>query len=301
MISEQGAFKLTHDEYHADPCPVPSMSRGTVVDILSSPAKAFWNHPRLNKELKDDRDESKFNQGSAAHNLLLEGGSRIAVISGFDDWKKQAGRDARDDAMNNGMIPLLEKTFDSLCLMVGSAKVQIAASELGLSDLPGTGQAEMTYIAKDGETWERCMVDWISNDGGLILDYKTTGTSAHPSKFSRHISDMQYPIQHVWYRRVVQMATGIAPRFVWIAQEDEPPYLCSFMGIDPMNEAIAQEKVEWAVRLWRKSMEYNEWPGYPRRICYAEPKPWELTEWEEKKAAYKTIYGEQGQETKIPF
>jgi len=260
------------------------MSRGTVVDLLNVPARAFYNHPRLNPQPKEEKDESKFDLGSAAHDLLLEGGKKIFVVTGFDSWKKDAAQEARAAAREVGKIPLLQKQFDLASAMTKAAKAEIRqCEELGIQDLPSEGRAEMTYIFNDEGTWERCLVDWASNDETIILDYKTTKVSAHPSRFSRHIGDMQYHIQHAWYRRVVQGVTKKRAKFVWIAQEEEPPYLCSFMGIDPMHADMAEQQVESAVKIWRRCTETGVWPGYPRRICYASATPWSLAEWEAKR------------------
>ena len=285
MIGE-GCHKISSDAYHADPCPEPSMSRGTVIDLLNVPAKAFYNHPRLNPQPKEEKDESKFDPGSAWHDLLFEGGKKVYIVLGFDDWKKKDAQEARKAAREAGRIPLLEKQFVLASAMVESAVKQIReCEELGIKSLANEGKAEMTYIFNDGGTWERCLVDWISNDGSLIIDGKSTKVSSEPGRFSRHISDMQYQIQYAWYRRVVQGVTGKWPKFAWIAQEEEPPYLCSFNSIDPMYADMAEQQVEYAVKLWRSCMESGKWPGYTNRICYAGVKPWALAEWEEKKAA----------------
>ena len=284
MIGE-GCFKIPSEDYHADPCPSPSMSRGTVIDILDSPARAFQKHPRLNPQPEDEKDESKFDPGRAAHDLLLEGGTKVFVVTGFDDWKKKDAQEARKAAREAGMIPLLQKQFDLAKSMTDSAKKQLSeCSDLDRCSL-ADGKAEMTYIYNDAGTWERCLCDWISNDQTICIDFKTTKTSANPSRFCRHISDMQYHIQYAWYRRVVKGVTGKAPNFIWLVQEEEPPYLCSFMSIDPMYADMAQQQVELAVKLWRSCMASGKWPGYTNHICYAGVKPWDLSEWEEKRQA----------------
>jgi hypothetical protein len=283
---EEGIHKIVADVYHADPCPVPSLSRGTIIDLLDSPARAFYNHPRLNSPHDLEGDESKFDQGSAAHDLLLEGGKKIFVVPGFDDWKKKAAQDSRSETRKIGLIPLLQKQFDLASAMTEAAKVQIRqCSELGVDDLSEEGLAEMTYIFNDAGTWERCLVDWISFNQELILDYKTTKMSANPTAFSRHISNMKYQIQHAWYRHVVRGAAKMEqyPSFVWVVQEEEPPYLCSFFGLDLAHEDMAQQQIQRGIKLWRKCMKSGKWPGYPTRICYAEAPPWTLAEWEIKK------------------
>jgi hypothetical protein len=288
LISTPGVYKIESEFYHADPCITPSLSRGTILDLLNKSCSHTWyNHPRLNPAYKKAEDlEGKFSSGSAAHDLLLEGGKKIFVVAGFDDWKKKEAQEARKAAREIGQIPLLQKQYDLAYAMTEAAKVQIKHSpEVGADDLAIEGLAEMTYVFNDSGIWERCLVDWISFNQTLILDYKTTKTSANPSKFSRMISNMDYQIQYAWYRHVVRGAAKLNdyPTFVWIVQEEEPPYLCSFFGLDPLHEEMAKEQIDRAVRVWRKCMKSGKWPGYTNRVCYAEAPPWTLAEWEQKK------------------
>jgi len=282
---KQGSYKISSDDYHNDPCPEPSLSRGTIIDLLDSPARAFYNHPRLNPVPKEEKDESKFDQGSAAHDLLLEGGKKIFIVSGFDDWKKKDAHEARKAARKSSYIPLLQKQFDLVYAMTEAAKTQIKeCSDIGVGDLSAEGEGELSYIWMESNgVWCRCRPDWIKKDRTLILDYKTTGTSVNPDKFSGNINEMGYPIQSVFYRRGVETIEKKKPNFFFVAQEDKPPYFCSFHGIDFQNEDMAQEKVSFSIDLWGKCLKYDKWPGYPKRICYAEPKPWDLAAWEMKK------------------
>jgi hypothetical protein len=286
MQLETGVHRISAEEYQADPCPEPSLSRGAIIHLLDCPAKAFWNHPRLNPDFpKDERDEAKFDQGKATHNLLLEGGNKIFVVEGFDDWKKSAAKEARYEVRGIGKIPLLTKQFDHVSAMIEAARRKIREySDLGISDMAKEGDAELSYLWQDNfGVWCRVRPDWIKKDRTLIVDYKSTGTSANPDDYSGHINKMDYPTQSVFYRRGVAAVEGTTPDFVFIAQSDEPPYLCSFHGIDVMNEDMAVEKVEVAIKLWAHCLKTGKWPGYANRIYYAEPSPWDLAAWEIKK------------------
>ncbi len=279
----QGSYKISSEEYLADPCPEPSLSRGTIIDLLDSPARAFWNHPRLNPQPPEEKEETKFDIGKAAHDLLLEGGDSIFVVLGFDDWRKKEAQEARKAARAAGKTPLLEKQFLEVCKMVGVAQTSVAnCIELGITDLRAEGDSELTYIWAEKEVgiWCRIRVDWIKKDRSLILDYKSTATSVNPEIFSGHVNKMGYGIQSVFYRRGVKAVEGKEPNFVIMAQETEPPYFCSFHGLDLQNEDMGKQKVEWAIKKWKECLVIGKWEGYPNRVCYAEPKPWELAEWE---------------------
>ena len=80
MIETAGVYQMPAEEYHADPCPEPSLSASLIKTLLArSPLHAWHEHPRLNPNVvKEERKE--YDRGSAAHALLLEGEDRMAVI-----------------------------------------------------------------------------------------------------------------------------------------------------------------------------------------------------------------------------
>ena len=70
---QEGRHIISFEEYLADPCPIPSLSRSTIKDLVSkTPRHAFWNHPKLNKEFKPEESEKKFDIGTAAHSVFLQ-------------------------------------------------------------------------------------------------------------------------------------------------------------------------------------------------------------------------------------
>lgn len=133
MVNSPGVYKITSEEYHADLCPIPSLSRSTIKDLLfRSPAHAWFNHPRLNPDYKEQTEE-KFDKGTAAHSLLLEGSDNIEVIDA-DDWRSKAAKDLREVARKEGKTPLLTHQYKESKTMVDSAMDQIrGCKELGIT------------------------------------------------------------------------------------------------------------------------------------------------------------------------
>ena len=276
MISNPGAYKIPAEEYHSDPVVNPSLSRGVIMDILfRSPLHAWANHPRLNPACKPTNDH-KFDIGQAAHSLFLEGIDKAEIIEA-DNWMKKESKERRDQAWQDGKIPLLTKEYDRVSEMVCAANKALGASEL--SGLFDGGDAELTYVWKDGPSWCRVRLDKITKDREIVLDYKTTGTSANPEDFIRLILSKGYDVQEVFYRRGVKAVEGIDPKFILMVQENEPPYPCSFIGLSPEFHAMAEQKVIRGIDLWGNCMASGEWPGYPPRICWIDPPAWALN-WE---------------------
>ena len=276
---DPGVYQMSHELYHADPCPVASLSRGTIMDLLNEcPKRAWFNHPRLNPAYRPDDDE-KFDIGKVAHSLFLEGIDKVEVLN-YDDWRKKEAQILRDDARKNDRIPLLKKQYDSVIELVEAAHKALFESELQL-DL-GMGDSELTYIWREDEAWCRVRPDWISKDRKIILDYKTTGSSADPDAFVKSIISYGYDVQESFYRRGVKSVEGKAPKFFFMVQETSEPYLCSFIALPPMFQSLGEQKVNWGLDIWRRCMETNRWPAYPNKVCFVDVPAWALTQWEYK-------------------
>ncbi len=282
-ITSPGVYRMSLEEYHADPCEKVSLSRSTIIDLLSrSPGHAYFNHPRLNPNFQKDEGEKKFDVGQVAHSILLEGLDNAAVIEA-EDWRTKAAKEARDKARNEGKVPLLLHQFDEVKVMVESAHKQIlACKELGISDLQRDGDSEDSYFWQEEDTWLRVRPDWVSKDHKLIIDYKTTGISVNPSEIGRHIINMAYDVQDSLYSRGVKAVHGVDPKFIFIFQETEEPYFCSFIGLPPEFLEMGKQKVEYGIFLWRECMERNEWPAYPNQVCWVDLPVWASLAWEKR-------------------
>lgn len=280
MIDKPGVYKLSSEEYHADPCPVASLSRSTIKDLLfRSPAHAAYNHPRLNLDYKEEVAD-KFDKGTAAHSLLLEGSDNIEVIEA-DDWRTKEAKSLRDVARKAGKTPLLKHQYEETKVMVIEAMRQIrGCPELGISSLDEDGEAELSYVWQEEKNWLRVRPDWISSDKKLILDLKFTGVDANPSQLSRQVITMGYSIQAALYSRGVKALEGIVPHFVFIFVETAEPYLCSFVGLTPSFMEMGIQQVEFGKHIWEECMNTGKWIGYPNKVCWLEPPPWALASWD---------------------
>ncbi len=258
-------------EYHADPCPAPSLSSGIAKILLAkSPRAAWFAHSKLNPNAVRE-DESKFDIGTSAHAMLLEGDSSGIVVVEADDWRTKAAREARDAAHAAGKTALLARHADDVRAMVDVAKTFIANSEIaGLWD---DAKSEQTIIWQEQETWLRTRLDRLTTDRRIAFDYKTTG-DASPDVFLRQIPRMGYHIQESFYRRSVRALGHDDPRFVFLAQEVEAPYDCALYGCEPGMQAIADAKVDAAISKWRTCLATGNWHGYSGRVHWCSAPAW---------------------------
>lgn len=282
-INTPGVYDIPAEEYHADPCPEPSLSNSIAKTLLGkSPRHAWLAHPRLNPD-HEAKDNKKYDVGSAAHALLLEGQDAVEVIAA-DSFRTKDAKTARDAAYAAGKIPLLTEQAADVAAMQIAALAQLKSHEEAFAAF-ATGKPERTLIwQEDGGTWCRARLDWLDEGRGYIWDYKTT-TSAHPDDWQRRLFDLGYDMQEAWYRRGVK-ALGLCddPQFRFIVQEVEAPYALSVIGLTPGTMMLGEMKVWRALETWRWCLANNRWPGYPSQTCYIEPPPWELGKIEEMKA-----------------
>lgn len=273
-----GIHKMPMAAYLADPCVAPSLTAGLADTILRQSAlHAKWQHPKLSPDYRQEED-TKFDIGTAAHSLILEGDDKVAVVE-FNDWRTKAAQEQRDLARTNGMTPLLAKHYKAVKEMVAVAREFMKNCEIGAS-LAGA-QPELTVIAKDGDIWLRARPDLTSKDNRILVNYKTC-ENASPEVFSRQIGRMGYDVSAAFYERAMKRLGHRAEEF-FIAQEITPPYACSLHGLDPAAREIAEEKVELAIAIWAKCLKTGRWNGYPGRVHYTAPSSYEMAEAEERR------------------
>ena len=282
-VDKPGLYSMTLPEYIADPAPEPSLSASAAHTLITQTAiHAYMRHPRLNPGAP--REESKVADiGTIAHGLLLEGDESRIVLIEADDWRTKDAKEKRDAAYAEQKIPLLGKQLGPIRKMVEVARSAIAHSELASAFAPQAGKAEQTMVWEEKGIWLRSRPDWLTNDRELIIDYKTTGTSAAPLAWMRgpmlgNGCDLQAVLG---LRGLRELFNARNPQFVFMVQEQEPPYAVSFVGLSPTFLHMAESKLDRAMQLWGDCTMTNCWPGYPSRICWVDPPVYAAIEEEE--------------------
>ena len=222
--------------------------------------------------------------GTAIHDVLLEGVDRIVEIDALD-WRTKDAKTLRDEARTQGKIPILKHKAIQVWHAVNAAKEYIAKSEIaGVFD---DGKPEQTIIWKEGEMLCKARPDWLTTDRSILLHVKTTQGSAQPDSWIRNmLTGMGYDVAVAFYERGLFENTPMEQmrrdsKSVFLVIEQNPPYGCSLIGLDPAMQDLAARKVERAIATWQRCKATGIYPAYPSRICYAAPKPWELAAEEE--------------------
>lgn len=259
--------------YHQDAvADEPTISRSFIHTMIQRSARHAWaNHPRLNPEWIAPEDEEKFDLGTAAHSIFLEGIDNVEVVYA-NDWRSKAAKEARDLARSHGRVPLLEKYYDRLSRMLEALAEK-------MPDGWFTGDKEQTVVWSDRGVLCRARLDSYDLATLTIDDYKTTSKSAAPDAWSRSMLSSGFDIQAAFYLR----GTG-ADRFRFLVQETFEPYEVQIFEVAPDALALANRKIDWALDTWKRCMETNEWPGYPERTAYVTLPPWADQQWFDREA-----------------
>lgn len=280
QITKPGIYdSVPMDAYIADPCPDPSLSRGTIERlVMRSPAHAYHEHPRLGGGSRSSSAAADL--GSAAHGMLLGGAERIVWVDA-KNWMTKAAKEKRDEARARNLIPMLERKREPLESMVAVAYRKLRELGAGFD-----GRREHTVCWLDGgDVWCRARPDWMDTNNGLIIDYKTT-ENADPDAFIRNMITNGYDIQAEWYVRglsAIESPSRFSFTFVFLVQETAPPYLCSVIGVGEQMTEMAKEKIAAGLKLWRHCRRENKWPGYHPDVHYAEPPSWAQWDWEQRR------------------
>lgn len=280
-IDKPGCFDIPADEYHADPCPTPSLSSGTIKALLHrSPRHVWTGNVRLNPDAETVHKEA-FDIGTAAHTLMLGTGEDIAVIDA-DSWRTKDAKAERDAAYAAGKTPLLAHQYADVKAMVFAGRAQLDAHhDASGAFLDGIGEQSLFW--KEGPVWARARLDWMPTVSTVFPDYKTTSASANPDSWARTGFDIGSDIQAAWSLRGIRAVMQIEdPRFVFVVQETYAPYLLSVVTLSPSALGMAERKIDEALATWEWCLKNDKWPGYPAHTCTIDAPGWQEKAWLER-------------------
>jgi hypothetical protein len=269
---------MTAEDYHADPCPNPSLTQSVAKVLLQrSPLHAWHAHPKLNPDYQHD-DATKFDIGNIAHKMLLGRGKEIVVLEGFDDWRKKDAQALREVAASEGKLAVLGKHAARADRMVNAARAQLELRGLGdLFGADGDSEAVVAWI-EDG-FWFRQMIDWLSDDRLIFADYKTTDESAAPDALARKMVNDGWHIQAAMGERGLSAIGFDTARFLFVVQEASVPYALSVVEVGPDALTMGRKMLDAAAITWKRCMAADRFPGYPLDITTPEFPGWAEQQW----------------------
>lgn len=281
VITQKGIYDIPEAEYHADPCPTPSLSNSVgKILIDESPMHARAAHPRLSPARVEVEVTEVIRMGTAFHSLLLGKGAKVFEVK-FDNYTKAAAKESRDAATESGLVPLLSKNYDAVQEMCAAAIPQMKRH----ADLEGffaPGRSEAVIAWQEGKEWCRGMVDRLPDDLRYpAFDLKGTMLSASPKKWDRRLVDA-YRTQDRFYNRGLREIEGRdRPAMRFVIVEMKAPYAVSVLTPAPSLQAVAENEVDRAIQIWNACMESGNWPGY-EYTAHVEAPSWILRDYDEQ-------------------
>ena len=144
------------------------------------------------------------------------------------------------------------------------------------------GQTELSYFWDDlGTIKGKCRPDWISNDGSIVVDVKTT-IDASPRGFQRSISTWGYHLQLGWYLRGLQKLGLDSYDFIFIAIEKTPPFCVGVYRANQEMINFAMKELDQLMPEIQTAMVSNEFPDYTPEITSIGLPPWMIDKKEQQ-------------------
>lgn len=284
MIREPGIYlDVSSIDYFADCCPAPSLTQSVAkVLIDQSPAHARLEHPRLRPPLaSEDEPAEKYDSakaiGDAAHAMMIGRGKSIHEAK-FDNFKTKAAQEFRD--ANDGGVVVLSKHLRRAAAMVNAARDALALTGWEASFEDGNGEVVIAW--QESGLWFRSLIDWKANGRPVCYDLKTSGMSVAPHSIGMMIEKAGWHIQAAMHERgldVLEPHDAGRRKFRFLAQENYPPYAVTPVELDEHWMTLGRKKLQFAVDIWRRCIETDNWPAYPLVPMVPEYPGFRETQW----------------------
>lgn len=295
-VTEPGLYRMTAAQYHADPCPEPSLSSGAIRKMLErTPRHAYCEHPRLGGQ-RQESSSPAMTLGTVVHSLILGAGRELVVIEA-DSYRTKAAQEQRESALKAGLTPIIREQYDKARAMAMSAYRELELLSL-VGDALVSGRPEIVAIWREGDIWCRSMMDLcptaIDADGWwTIHDLKTTQMALDLNTIARHVVGNGYDIQSAWYSRGLESLLGPTARvrFRFLFIESDSPHLCAAFVCDGKMQTTGEQKVIAGLSIWQRCLSTGIWPGYSTDVLRLEPPKYSETQWAEREAGDPLIVG----------
>lgn len=254
---------LENADYHRHPAVSKSQ-----LDLIARSPLHYWARYVDPKRVEPEPTQAMI-LGSALHTHVLELDTwderYIAAPDGIDRRTK-AGKEAwaafEADAAGR---QVLSRADADLIQHMGVAVYSHPAAAM-LLNLPG--QAETTHMWIDASTGLecKCRPDWLTRDGSLVVDLKTT-EDASPAGFRKSISSWRYHVQAAWYLHGLEQATGRRPdQFIFVCVEKKPPHAVAVYATDSEMIGAGYETAMRDLQLLADCKKADNWPSYSDQV-----------------------------------
>jgi hypothetical protein len=280
-IAEPGVYDLPASAYHRDPVAGGSLSSTGARRILPPACPAMFKYWREHPQ----PPKNAFDLGHAVHSDVLDAGEPIVVIDA-DDYKKQATRQAREEAYATGKVPLLPHELEQTKAAADAIRDHPVAGPL----FARAGPAEQVLVWRDRLTGVMCraMLDkQIPGQRLIVADLKTT-KSAEPTSVAKSVDNYGYHQQGAFYLdgiRTLGLHGDTEPAFVLVFVEINPPHLITVVQLDPNALMWGDRLNRKAISTYHRCVTTNQWPAYTDGVVSVDLPMWTTRHLEDAWAA----------------
>ncbi len=276
-----GLHRISADRYHSDPMREPSLS-STLARLMigQSPLHAWTASPRLNPNF-EPKDTKVFDIGRGFHREVLGAGEEFLAIPEVLLAKNGAASTTEakafiEECRAAGITPVKAAEAAEIKAMADSARRCLESMSMEIDP----AHSEIAVLAEIDDVMCRALIDNIPVNKPYLVDLKST-TDASPDACVRAVVNYGLDLQIAHYLDCHYAATGERRTMRLVFVEKAPPYEVGVVELydgrhiadltDPARDADwmqdAHEKARDARYLWRRCLDANRWPGYPRQVA----------------------------------
>ena len=261
---------MNNTDYHAH----AAVSKSHLDQVARSPLHYWARYLDPNRIVPEPTPAMAI--GSAVHTHVLEldqWDARYVSAPDGIDRRTKAGK-AEWEAFTTaatGRTVLPKADADLVMRMAHSVFTHPAAAML----LALPGKAETTHMWTDAATGLQCKCrpDWLTDDGRLLVDLKTTEDAGRG--FAKSIAQWRYHVQASWYLDGIEQATGTRPeQFLFLCVEKKAPYAVAVYAADAEMIAAGAQTAARDLDVLATCKAANAWPGYSDQIEPISLPPW---------------------------
>ncbi|WP_102157677.1 PD-(D/E)XK nuclease-like domain-containing protein [Zhihengliuella halotolerans] len=209
--------------------------------------------------------KKEFDIGTAAHSLILEQDESAFAVVNADSWRTNAAKDARDEARERGLVPMLTGDYDRVRSMRDAVMAHPVAGPLLTGHV-----AERSYFTGLDGVPAKCRPDALHEHHGVAIDLKTCASTAI-EKPAKTVLDIGYDLSAAYYVDIIQKETGFAPAWAWIFVEKEGPHRVRV--VEPDGEFMRRGRKQYleALDIYRECTANDSWPGFTETTTITPP------------------------------
>ena len=289
MTIETGWHDMPELEYHADPCPEPSLSASIAKIVVNkTPLHAWMRHPK-HPDAEPFEATDAMILGKAVHAQVF-GGADLEIIPA-DNWRTKAAKEAKAKAIAEDRIPILQTKEEQVYEMAERVRERFE----GLYGGPYHEERVAIWRCPRTGHYRRAMMDSSAHAAPIIVDLKVTGKAVDEEACIRRVFSDSLDVQSGAYEEAMETLNPewigrVQFYFQWI--EDKSPYALSrpiLMGEAAMT--YGRERWQAAGALWDAATTRDHFPSFSTEPTEAVPPGWTITQWETRKGLDPLLQG----------